>query len=83
MNEKYHFFDIENKYGQASRLRSLPFSKGKSNAFLAKQKFDYEKIYFHHGTKRLIYKITSTKIPLYFLRIFHSKKLSGRISFCR
>src|SRR2546421_44911 len=34
VNEKYHFSDIENKYGQKSLLRSLPFSRGKSNAFL-------------------------------------------------
>lgn len=53
----YPFFDIENKYGPASRLRSMPGMRGKSNGFLAKEKFPYEKIYFTHGTKRLIYKI--------------------------
>jgi len=74
VNEKYHFSDIENKYGQKSRLRSLPFSRGKSNAFLAKQKFDYEKIYFNHGTKRLIYKITLDKNTTLLFTHFSLKK---------
>jgi exonuclease III len=67
ISDHYVFYDIENKYGTASRLRSLPFSRGKSNAFLAKRAFDYEKIYFTHGTKRLIYKIQiDTDISLFF-----------------
>lgn len=74
VNEKYPFSDIENKYGQASRLRSLPFSKGKSNAFLAKQTFEYEKIYFTHGTKRLIYKIVLDKNTTLFFAHFSLKK---------
>ncbi len=57
VSEKYAFYDIENKYGEASRLRSFPLTRGKSNAFLAKQKLPYEKIYFTAGMKRLIYKI--------------------------
>lgn len=75
VSEKYHFFDIENKYGQTSRLRSLSFSRGKSNAFLAKQPFDYEKIYFTHGTKRLIYKIILDKNTTLFFAHFSLKKL--------
>lgn len=57
VSEEYPFFDIENKYGELSRLRKLPLTKGKSNGFLAKKKYHYEKIFFTHGTKRLIYKI--------------------------
>ncbi|MBI1301755.1 MAG: hypothetical protein GC137_08880 [Alphaproteobacteria bacterium] len=56
-SEQYSFFDIENKYGPLSRLRSLPMTRGKSNGFLSKRALPYEKIYFTHGTKRLIYKI--------------------------
>jgi endonuclease/exonuclease/phosphatase family metal-dependent hydrolase len=74
LNEKYPFSDIENKYGQASRLRSLPFSKGKSNAFMAKQKFAYEKIYFTHGTKRLVYKIILDGNTTLFFAHFSLKK---------
>lgn len=74
VNEKYSFFDGENKYGQSSRLRSLPFSKGKSNAFIAKQNFEYEKIYFTHGTKRLIYKIILDKNTTLFFTHFSLKK---------
>src|SRR5690606_19729847 len=56
-SEHYPFFDIENKYGPTSRLRQMRLTKGKSNGFLAKASFPYEKIYFTSGTKRLIYKI--------------------------
>jgi endonuclease/exonuclease/phosphatase family metal-dependent hydrolase len=57
ISDAYPYSDIENKYGQASKLRHRPRSKGKSNAFMAKHPVPYEKIYFIHGTKRLIYKI--------------------------
>ena len=57
MNEKYAFFDIENKYGKASPLRRFFMTSGKSNAFTAKRKVEYEKIYFSYGAKRLAYKI--------------------------
>jgi endonuclease/exonuclease/phosphatase family metal-dependent hydrolase len=57
ITEKYPFFSIENKYGLDSKLRSSPRTKGKSNAFIAKWEFPFEKIYFDYGTKRLIYKI--------------------------
>lgn len=66
-SELYPFFDIENKYGPVSRLRALPFSRGKSNGFLAKQPYHFEKIFFTHGTKRLIYKIdVAPDITLFF-----------------
>lgn len=57
LNEKYCYFDIENKYGEGSWLRKFPVTKGKSNAFIAKHDFPHEKIYFSHGTKKLIYKV--------------------------
>lgn len=74
VNEKYHFSDIENKYGQQSLLRTLPFSRGKSNAFLAKRVFAYEKIYFTHGTKRLIYKVIVDKHTTLFFAHYSLKK---------
>ena len=67
VTEQYSFFDIENKYGPLSRLRSLPLTRGKSNGFLAKRHMHYEKIFFTHGTKRLIYKISiAPDITLFF-----------------
>lgn len=57
VNERYSFFDIENKYAPTSRLRHLPLTRGKSNGFIAKCSFPYEKLYFNSGTKRLIYKL--------------------------
>jgi len=57
ISDKYPFFDIENKYAHDSKLRQLPRSKGKSNAFVAKHNYVFEKMSFEYGTKRLIYRI--------------------------
>lgn len=73
-SEQYPFFDIENKYGPLSRLRSLPLTRGKSNGFLAKRKMPYEKIFFTHGTKRLIYKISLEPEVTLFFAHFSLKK---------
>jgi len=74
LTEKYPFFDIENKYGLHSRLRQFSFSKGKSNAFMAKHKLAYRKIYFTHGTKRLIYDIMLDPHTTLFFTHFSLKK---------
>lgn len=67
IGDTYPYFDIENKYALTSRLRDLPRSKGKSNAFIAKRDVPYEKLYFDHGTKRLIYKLRlSDNLTLFF-----------------
>lgn len=73
-SEQYAFFDIENKYGPSSRLRSLALTRGKSNGFLARQKIHYEKIYFTHGTKKLIYKLAITHGITLFFAHFSLKK---------
>lgn len=57
VNAKYPFSDIENKYGEGSRLRTFGLTKGKSNAFLSKRALPFQKIYFEHGVKRLIYRM--------------------------
>jgi hypothetical protein len=56
--DKYPHFDIANKYGEDNPVRYLPFHRGRSNGFMAKQDYRYKHIYFKHGTKRLIYEIT-------------------------
>lgn len=77
--ELYPFFDIENKYSHASRLRTFPMTRGKSNAFLAKQHFPYEKIHFSHGTKRLIYKIKLVPaITLFFAHFSLNRKVRAQ-----
>jgi endonuclease/exonuclease/phosphatase family metal-dependent hydrolase len=54
-------------------------TRGKSNAFLAKQDFSYEKILFSHGTKRLIYKITlAPEIILFFAHFSLNKRTRTR-----
>ena len=57
INDAYPFFDIENKYRLKSIWRSVAFTRGKSNAFIAKRNYTFEKLYFSHGVKRLVYKI--------------------------
>ncbi len=69
MDAKYPHFDIENKYGPTSQLRSFFVTRGKSNGFMAKHDFPHERIYFRHGTKRLVYKITLA--PRLFLFFSH------------
>lgn len=74
--EAYPFFDIENKYLPASRLRTFPLTRGKSNAFMAKHQFPYNKLHFAHGTKRLIYKIElAPGLTLFFSHFSLSQKI--------
>jgi endonuclease/exonuclease/phosphatase family metal-dependent hydrolase len=75
INEKYVFYDIENKYAQASRLRSFFITKGKSLAFIAKRAFSHEKLYFRCGTKRLIYKIDLDETLTLFFAHFSLNKV--------
>ncbi len=51
----YHFYDIENKYGEASRLRNHPVAGGKCNGFIAKSRVEFKKHYLSIGAKRLVY----------------------------
>ena len=57
MDTEYCFHDIADKYGKESRLGRMLFHKGKSNAFLSKRDIAFERLYFRHGTKRLIYQL--------------------------
>jgi endonuclease/exonuclease/phosphatase family metal-dependent hydrolase len=74
VNDVYPFFDIENKYAKTSRLRRFTFTKGKSNGFLAKKEMPFEKIYFSHGKKRLIYRIEIAKNVTLFFTHFSLKQ---------
>jgi endonuclease/exonuclease/phosphatase family metal-dependent hydrolase len=79
INEKYRFFDIESKYAAKSRLGFFPLSKGKSNAYLAKQNFAHEKLYFHSGMKRLIYKIIiHQNLTLFFAHFSLNKSMRAK-----
>lgn len=57
IDREYRYHDIAGKYGQQSWLARMPLHEGKSNAFIAKHKTPYKRLYFSHGTKRLIYRI--------------------------
>lgn len=76
LTDDYPAYDVENKYGQGSILRTLAFTRGKSNAFIARKRYPHEKIYFTHGTKRLIYKIHITSgLTLFFAHFSLKQKV--------
>jgi endonuclease/exonuclease/phosphatase family metal-dependent hydrolase len=57
VDDDYRFFDIANKYGEDNWRRHMPLSRGRSNAFLSKREHKFERLYFRHGTKRLLYRV--------------------------
>jgi endonuclease/exonuclease/phosphatase family metal-dependent hydrolase len=57
VNAAYGTTDIENKYARDSVWRSFGPTAGKSNAFMSRRDVPFEKLFFKHGMKRLIYKI--------------------------
>lgn len=67
LDETYSYCDIENKYLESSPLRRIPFTRGKSNGFLSRVPYEFEKLYFTRGTKRLVYRIDiAPDITLFF-----------------
>ncbi|MEJ0062257.1 MAG: endonuclease/exonuclease/phosphatase family protein [Alphaproteobacteria bacterium] len=76
MDEDYRFHDIADKYGASSLLGRMPLHAGKCNAFLAKTSFPYERLYFTHGNKRLIYRIALPgDITLFFAHFSLQRKV--------
>ena len=75
ISKKRAYFDIESKYGPASRLRSFFITKGNSLALIAKRAFPYEKLYFDCGIKRLVYKVTLDENYTLFFAHFSLNKL--------
>jgi endonuclease/exonuclease/phosphatase family metal-dependent hydrolase len=57
LDDMYAHHDISDKYGEKSLLGRLPLHQGKSNAILARHELKFERQYFKHGTKRLIYNV--------------------------
>lgn len=66
VDDVYSFYDVADKYGPTSKLGRLPLHTGKSNGFLAKTPLVFERIYFSHGSKRLVYKIVLENYDVYF-----------------
>lgn len=66
-DDAYQHHDIANKYGEHHWLSKLPFHTSKSNGFLSKHNFIFEKLFFRTGSKRLIYKmVLPENIVIYF-----------------
>jgi endonuclease/exonuclease/phosphatase family metal-dependent hydrolase len=79
VSEDHNFSDIENKYAPDSFLRSFAVTSGKSNAFVSKKKYDFEKIYFTSGIKRLVYRIKLAEdITLFFAHFSLKKSVRAR-----
>lgn len=79
LGQHYSFFDIENKYGQTSRLRDFFLTRGKSNAFIAKHPMPHEKLFFPVGKKRLVYKISlSQQVTLLFAHFSLTKAVRAQ-----
>lgn len=67
LDDDFVHHDIADKYGENNPLGKLPMFQGKSNAFIAKEKLDFQRLYFKRGSKRLIYRIMLPgNIALYF-----------------
>jgi endonuclease/exonuclease/phosphatase family metal-dependent hydrolase len=79
MDDKYNFHDISDKYGEDNPIKKIPLHIGRSNAFLANVPFPFERLYFKHGTKRLIYKILlPDEISLYFTHFSLRKNIRAK-----
>lgn len=67
MDDEYVIYDLAGKYGEDSLLAQMPFFKGKCSAFLSRIPVEHQKLYFRHGSKRLIYKLNlPDNITLFF-----------------
>lgn len=78
LDDRYPFFDCENKYGPNSMLRRWPFWRGKSNGFIAMQQTPFERVYFVSGTKRLVYRLTLPENITLFFTHFSLKRAVRR-----
>ena len=74
IDENYHFYDIADKYGENNPIGKLPMHRGKSNGFIARDLLAFERRYFTHGSKRLIYHITLPDGTALFFAHFSLKK---------
>jgi endonuclease/exonuclease/phosphatase family metal-dependent hydrolase len=79
VSAQYPVFDIADKYGPQSHISNLLFHRGKSNGFLAKAPLVFERLYFEHGTKRLIYKIQlREELTLFFAHFSLTRKIRAK-----
>lgn len=79
LNDEYRHHDIADKYGHNSLLGRLPLHAGKSNAFVARHDLPFSRLYFRHGTKRLIYRLALPDgIILYFAHFSLQKDVRVR-----
>lgn len=79
INHRYAHAHIANKYSPNSRLSAFFLTKGNSNAFLAKQNFPHQLLYFSQGFKRLIYKIQlEPRLTLFFAHFSLNKNVRAQ-----
>lgn len=75
----YKHFDFADKYGPDSWMGRMPFALGRSSAFMAREKVEFEHRYFSHGSKRLIHQVElPDNVSLYFTHFSLSAKTRHR-----
>jgi endonuclease/exonuclease/phosphatase family metal-dependent hydrolase len=78
-NQNYEFHDISDKYGPQNILAQMPFHKGKSNAFMAKQSMEFQRHYLADGSKKLLYSLNLPgDIVLFFAHFSLKRKVRLR-----
>lgn len=75
LDTRYGLHDLADKYGENSWLGRMPLHRGKSNGFVAKSVEKFDKLYFTHGSKRLLYRILlADDVSLFFAHFSLQRK---------
>jgi endonuclease/exonuclease/phosphatase family metal-dependent hydrolase len=79
LDEDYKFFDVANKYSRDNWRQHMPLSKGRSSAFISKQELVFDRMYFTHGTKRLMYRVVlPNNVHVFFAHFSLDRKIRVR-----
>jgi endonuclease/exonuclease/phosphatase family metal-dependent hydrolase len=70
LHPDYPLRDVVGKYAVSSRLSKFWLTRGKSNGFMAKRPYRFNRYYLSHGSKRLLYRIELEKgLVLFFTHL--------------
>lgn len=79
LDSEYSHFDSADKYGPDSWLGRMPLHAGKCSAFMAKEKLEFERLYFKNGSKRLIHQVELPGgVSLYFTHFSLHRRIRER-----
>lgn len=80
-DEHYPFVELAGKYGEELRLARLPLLDGKSNGFIARKPYAFERVYMTTGFKRLVYHLHLPDNTHLFFGHFSLQKHVRRLQF--